>query len=303
MADATSTLTITVDRNRLTADLSRRVAIRDTIPFSITCDQGTFPSGPSYQLTLVVGNTAIPATATNGDGTLTGTLDTNVEELLDLWKDPPHRESSTGQPPPIEGVLVLTDSTPRTWASIPVRLYFCPDVVGAPAGTSTTVYLTQTLADGLYEPRAAAIQSHITGTGSPHTAAGVGAEAAGAVSSHAGLVDGTAHADSGVADPAVVPLTVTGGAVSVAVTTAARRFDCDLGAAEEIEITEVTGLEAGGEPVMVRFKTTGDGIVFTWPGTPLESGDPPEAAGYHRVLIWLEEDEGDLYIQYLETPT
>jgi len=124
-----------------------------------------------------------------------------------------------------------------------------------------------------------------------------------AVSTHAGLVDGTAHSDSGVADPAVSTLTVTGGAVSVAVTTAARRFDCDLGAAEEIEITEVTGLEAGGEPVMVRFKTTGDGIVFTWPGTPLEAGAPPEAAGYHRVLIWLEEAEGDLYIQYLETPT
>lgn len=110
--------------------------------------------------------------------------------------------------------------------------------------------------------------------------------------------------DAQVTDPAIQDLTPgSAGTVSIAVSATARRFDCDLGAAEEIEITEVTGLEAGGEPVMVRFKTTGDGIVFTWPGTPLEAGDPPKAAGYHRVLIWLEEDEGDLYIQYLETPT
>ncbi len=132
----------------------------------------------------------------------------------------------------------------------------------------------------------AAIQSHITGTGSPHTAAGVGAEAAGAVSSHAGLVDGTAHGDSGVADPAVSTLTVTGGAISVAVTTAARRFFADNGSATTLTVSAVTGLTNGGEPITLAVKTTGAGLTITWPGTPVTWGDAPTAAGEYCYLLW-----------------
>jgi len=59
----------------------------------------------------------------------------------------------------------------------------------------------------------AAIQSHITGTGSPHTAAGVGAETAGAVSTHDGLaaphsaatsVGGKTIPTGGIADAATL---------------------------------------------------------------------------------------------------
>lgn len=139
---------------------------------------------------------------------------------------------------------------------------------------------------GTYEPADAALQTHITGTGSPHTAAGVGAEAAGAVSSHAGLVDGTAHSDSGVADPAVSTLTVTGGAVSVAVTTAARRFFADNAAATTLTVSAVTGLTNGGEPVTLVIKTTGSGLTVTWPGTPVVWGDAPTAAGEYCYLLW-----------------
>ena len=45
-----------------------------------------------------------------------------------------------------------------------------------------------------FEPLSAAIQTHIGGTGSPHTAAGVGAEASGAVATHNGLA--TVHASA-----------------------------------------------------------------------------------------------------------
>jgi hypothetical protein len=44
------------------------------------------------------------------------------------------------------------------------------------------------------EPANSNIQAHVTGTGSPHTAAGVGAEAAGAVAAHDGLT--TPHASA-----------------------------------------------------------------------------------------------------------
>ncbi len=139
---------------------------------------------------------------------------------------------------------------------------------------------------GTYEPADAALQTHITGTGSPHTAAGVGAEAAGAVSSHAGLVDGTAHSDSGVADPAVSTLTVVGGAVSVAATVAARRFFADNGASTTLTVSAVTGLTNGGEPITLAVKTTGAGLTITWPGTPVTWGDAPTAAGEYVFLLW-----------------
>ncbi len=117
-------------------------------------------------------------------------------------------------------------------------------------------------------------------------AAAVGAEASGAVSSHAGLTDGTAHSDSGVADPAVSTLTVVGGAVSVAATVAARRFFADNGSATTLTVSAVTGLTNGGEPVTLAVKTTGAGLTVTWPGTPVTWGDAPTVAGEYTFLLW-----------------
>lgn len=109
---------------------------------------------------------------------------------------------------------------------------------------------------------------------------------ASAVSTHAGLVDGTAHADSGVADPAVTTLTVVGGAVSVAATVAARRFCADNGSATTLTVSAVTGLTNGGEPITLAVKTTGAGLTITWPGTPVTWGDAPTAAGEYVFLLW-----------------
>ncbi len=147
------------------------------------------------------------------------------------------------------------------------------------------------------EPADAAIQAHITGTGSPHTAAGVGAEAAGAVSAHAGLTDGTAHGDSGLADPAVTTLTIVAGATSIAVTTAARRFFADLGSATTLTVSAVTGLTHGGEPVVVRYLTSGAGVTFTWPGSPLTVGNPLSAAGEGELTLQLSST-GVLEVRY-----
>lgn len=57
------------------------------------------------------------------------------------------------------------------------------------AGVEDAAASTPTAGDTGAEPANANIQTHVTGTGSPHTAAGVGAEAAGAVAAHAGAAD------------------------------------------------------------------------------------------------------------------
>lgn len=167
-----------------------------------------------------------------------------------------------------------------TWARVKAVLKTYFDSV------YSVLALGETSATAYPGDRGKAAYDHSQGTGSPHTAAGVGAEASGAVSSHAGKTDGTAHGDSGVADPAVSTLTVVGGAVSVAATVAARRFFADNGSATTLTVSAVTGLVNGGEPVTLAVKTTGAGLTVTWPGTPVVWGDAPTAAGEYVFLLW-----------------
>jgi hypothetical protein len=301
MSDATSTLSIVVDRTKLTGSLSRRVAVRDTIPLSITCSQGTFPEGVTYTAGLVIGETVTTATMTNASGTLTGTLATNYESLTDLFAGA--RRDSNGGYDPVRAEIVLTDSTPRLWMRQAVLLYYAPDLTGVPADVQSTVYLTQAAADALYESADAAIQSHITGTGSPHTAAGVGADPAGtassAVSAHAGLTTG-AHVDGAVGTPTRVDVSADIAAGQIALTvSAARRTQYAESVPAALEVTGITGTIGADLYELWLEAADAGGIALTWPAGTTTQGDAPDAAGWWRVSIEANPD-GTTLVTYWE---
>jgi len=83
------------------------------------------------------------------------------------------------------------------------------DAVNTASGlmtTHTTTHPAPTARDTRNEAADVGIQAHITGTGNPHTPAGVGAEAAGAVAAHSGLTTGVHGVGAGtVAEIADIP--------------------------------------------------------------------------------------------------
>jgi len=123
MADASATLTVTVDRARLSGTLSRRLTAGEAVGVSCRCSQGSFPAA-TYTLALCVAGDTVASAALSRAGTLTGTLDLSADAVADAWA--PESGYESGDYGPREAMLYLADSTPRVWLAQDTRLYYLP---------------------------------------------------------------------------------------------------------------------------------------------------------------------------------
>jgi len=101
-----------------------------------------------------------------------------------------------------------------------------------------------------FEPASSAIQTHIGGTGSPHTAAGVGAEASGAVATHTALATGVHGAGASTL--------ATAATLATAISDHAGAADPHTGYQKESEkgaANGYAGLGAGGLVPMAQLAT------------------------------------------------
>lgn len=124
-----------------------------------------------------------------------------------------------------------------------------------------------------------------------------------AISTHAGLTDGTAHADSGIADPAEYDASedVAAGEWADAYSTARRLVQIDLGASGDIEITEITGMPVGARQLINVTTSDSGGINLTLPVTciPHTNSVALTEAGTLRIIIAATES-GHTAIYYPE---
>lgn len=153
-----------------------------------------------------------------------------------------------------------------------------------------------------FQPLDAAIQTHITGTGSPHTAAGVGAEASGAVATHDGLA--TVHANATTIGGKAVP---TGGFADASTlsshTGAAAPHSGHVQVAGQLGGTaaspDVRGLrESGGQ--LLTMGAVADGQYLKRNGPTIDSGSPGgggSPAWWTKILGCLGNSDPNLMLR------
>ena len=145
------------------------------------------------------------------------------------------------------------------------------------------------------EPANANIQTHVTGTGSPHTPAGVGAEPAGAVATHAGAATGvhgagasTLATAANIATHAALAATVHGfdasgnapaqthdntrHSAAYALDSAAVKLAGQLGGS--VASPDVRGVRETSGPTLLTLGAVADGQYLTRSGATLIGGSP-----------------------------
>ena len=116
-------------------------------------------------------------------------------------------------------------------------------------------------------------------------------------------VEADAHADSKISDPSLYSATcdVSGGAVTIDYSNGRMQF-IDLGSDTTLTFTAVNNLTDIESIIVLRIKTSGSSITYTFPASTETIGDAPTAAGEHEVQFQRTSDSV-LQAYLIPTPT